>query len=160
MQGPFLRGGPIDLCLETESALRLPRVALALGPYALPRPGHWAEQPRLLLLASGSCCMFPCQSGPCQSGPCQSFQGRGLQAVLRTGTVGSIWVYRSRRTVQLNSRSPALWLINGLCLRPWLSDILHAGLLTAACVTSHLILTTSLRAGYRFTDEEAEEERV
>ena len=124
------------------------------------RPGHWAEQPRLLLLASGSCCMFPCQSGPCQSGPCQSFQGRGLQAVLRTGTVGSIWVYRSRRTVQLNSRSPALWLINGLCLRPWLSDILHAGLLTAACVTSHLILTTSLRAGYRFTDEEAEEERV
>ena len=47
-----------------------------------------------------------------------------------------------------------------MCLYPWLSDILHARLLTAACASSHLILTTSPRAAYHFTDEEAEEERV
>ena len=51
---------------------------LALGTYALLHPGHWTEQPRLLLLVSGSCCMFPGQSGPCQS-----FQGQGLQVVLQ-----------------------------------------------------------------------------
>ena len=106
VQCHFLSGVPIDLCLETESPLRLPHVVLALGTYALLHPGHWTEQPGLLLL-----CQAPAACSPASLAPASPFRARGFRWFSRTGTVRSILVYRIRMTVQLNSRSCARWVI-------------------------------------------------